>query len=166
MRKRLVKIALRRRREGKTDYKARIALLKAKEPRMVIRKTNRYIIVHIVKSKESQDFTVCYTNSKELSKFGWDLSFKNIPAAYLTGFLMAKKAKEKGITKVIVDIGLNRSTKGSRLYAVVKGAIDGGLEVPCKNEILPTEDRIKGNHTKNVEKINKLFNEIKEKRKE
>lgn len=163
MGKKLVKVTFRRKREGKTDYKTREALLKTKEPRLVIRKTDKYVITQIVKSKEAQDFTVCNANSKELSKFGWNLSFKNIPAAYLTGFLIAKKAKEKGIKRVIVDIGFYRSTKGSKLYAVVKGALDYTLEIPHDAKIMPSEDRIKGSHTKNAEKINKMFSEVKEK---
>lgn len=162
MGRRIVKVSFRRRRKRKTDYKARESFLKAKEPRLVIRKTNRYLIVHIVKSKEAQDFTLCYANSKELNKFGWHMGLKNIPAAYLTGLLIAKKAKEKGIKKVIVDIGLLRSTKGSKIYAVVKGAIDGGLSIPFKIEMAPSEERIRGKDSKRYsEKINSLFEEIK-----
>ncbi len=163
MRGKLVKVRFRRRRESKTNYRKRYILLKSNEARLVIRKTNRYIITQIVKSKEAQDSTLCYVNSKELEKLGWSFSFKNIPAAYLTGFLIAKKAKEKKIKKVIIDVGLYRSTKGSKLYAVIKGVIDGGLEVSCKEEILPSEERIKGKYTKKSDEINKKFNEIKEK---
>ena len=163
MRRRLIKVPFRRRLECKTDYKARSVLLRSKEPRLVIRKTNKYIIAQIIKSKEAQDITICYVNSKELINFGWNLSFKNIPAAYLTGMLIAKKARKKRIEKAIVDIGLYRSTKKSKLYGVVKGAIDGGLVINCKKEILPSEDQIKGNYTKNSEKINEIFNVIKEK---
>jgi len=155
-----MKVALRRRREHKTDYKLRTKLLLANKPRLVIRKTNRYIIAQIVKSEEARDFTIVYTNSKELSKFGWNFGFKNLPAAYLTGFLMAQRAKEN-IREVIVDLGLQRSTKGSRLYAVIKGAIDGGLKVACSEEMLPSEERIKGIHIKNKEIANKV-EEIKE----
>ena len=163
MPKKIIKLTFKRRRQGKTDYKARKIMLKAKEPRLVIRKTNKYIMAQIIKSKEAKDFTVCYANSKELSKFGWNLSFKNIPAAYLTGLLIAKKAKEKAIDKVIVDIGFYRSTKGSRFYAVVKGAIDGGLKIKCDPKIMPSDERIKGLHVKNTEKLNQIFTEIRAK---
>ena len=162
MRGKLVKVQFRRRREKKTDYRKRFIFLKAKEPRLVIRKTNRYIIAQIVKSKEAQDSTICYVNSKELSKFGWNFSFKNIPAAYLTGFLIAKKAKEKDVNKVIIDMGLYRSTKGSKIYAVIKGAFDYGLDIKFKENIIPTNERIEGKHTKRANEINKKLNEIKE----
>ncbi len=163
MKKKFVKVTFRRRREGKTDYKSRLALLKAKEPRLVIRKTNKYITAQIVKSKEAQDSTECYIHSKELKKLGWNLSFKNVSAAYLTGFLIAHKAKKKGIKKAIIDIGFYRSSKGSKLYAVIKGALDYGLEINCNEKVLPNYERIKGTHTKNSDKINQLLNDIKEK---
>lgn len=163
IKRKLLRAVFRRRREGKTDYKAREQLLKAREPRIVIRKTNRYIIAHIVKSKAAQDFSICYVNSKELETFGWKFGFKNIPAAYLTGKLLAKKALEKGIKKVVADIGLNRSTKGSRIYAVIKGAHDGGLEINCDEGKFPTEERIKGTHTKESSALHKIFEEINEK---
>lgn len=159
--KKIKKVAFKRRREHKTDYKLRIGLLKASKPRLVIRKTNKYIIAQIINSKESQDFTLAYTNSKELEKYSWKLSFKNLPAAYLTGFLAAKKAEKQNVKEAIVDIGLQRSTKGSRIYAAIKGAIDGGLRINCPEEMFD-EERIKGNHLK-VKDIKQKIDEIKEK---
>ena len=161
MARKITKVVFRRRKEHKTNYKLRIRLLQANKPRIVIRKTNRYIIVQIVKSEEARDFTVVYTNSKELSKFGWNYGFKNLPAAYLTGFLTAQKAIEK-IKEAIIDLGLQRSTKGSRLYATIKGVIDGGLKIICDEAMFPSEERIKGIHLKN-EEIAKKMEEIKEK---
>lgn len=159
--KKIKKVTFKRRREYKTDYRLRIGLLKAGKPRLVIRKTDRYIIAQIVNSKESQDFTVTYTNSKELEKYDWKSGFKNLPAAYLTGFLAAKKAEKQKVKEAIVDIGLQRSTKGSRIYAVIKGAIDGGLRVSCPEEMFD-EERIKGGHLK-VKDIKQKIDEIKEK---
>lgn len=135
-----MKIKYKRRRKKKTDYKARLAFLKSGLPRLVVRKTNRYIIAHVVESKEAQDYTLAYVNSKELKKFGWPLSFKNLAASYLTGFLLAKKFIKKygkQDQKLILDIGLQRSTKGSRIYACVQGMLEGGVEVLCKKEMLP-----------------------------
>ena len=153
---RFKKVRFKRRRKNKTDYKAREALLRANKPKFVIRKTNLYIIAQIVKSKEAQDSTLIYANSKELKRFGWVGSFKNIAASYLTGYFIGLKAKKQGINKVIVDLGLYRSTKGSRCYAVIKGAIDSGLEIPCKPEMLPKKERIE---SKNIAEI---LNRIKE----
>ncbi len=142
-------IKLRRRKEQKTDYKARLGLLKGSLPRLVIRKSNRYIVAEIIKSREAQDSVVCYAVSKELKKYGWNISLKNIPAAYMTGFLAGTKAKKAGISKAITDIGRQRSTKGGKIYAVVKGAIDAGLDINCSKEIMPSNDRIEGKHLKN-----------------
>lgn len=152
-----MKVGFKRKRKGKTDYKARLNLLKTQIPRLIIRKTNRYIITQIVQSKEAQDKTCCYANSKELSKSGWASSFKNLPACYLTGKLIAKKANEKGINKSIVDMGRHASTKGSKIYAVIKGAIDGGLEIPCDKKMFPPKEKLEGIYTKTSEKIKKII---------
>ena len=138
-----MKQILKRKKEGKTDYGARIHLLKSKNPRLVIRKSNRYITAQIVETKEAQDKTVCYVHSKELSKEGWKSSFKNLPAAYSVGKIIAKKAQEKKIKTWNLDIGRQTSTKGSRLYAVVKGAIESGLQINCDKEMLPSDERVK-----------------------
>ncbi len=153
----------RRKKEGKTDYNTRMNLLKSKYPRIVIRKSNRYIIAQLIKSTEAQDSTICIANSKELTSLDWPSSFKNIPAAYATGMLLAKKAKEEDIQKCTVDIGRHTSTPGSRIYAVIKGAKDAGLEINCDEKMLPKESRLLGEHTKNPEKIKKLIEKIKNK---
>lgn len=141
-------IRFRRRLENKTDYKARQKLLASNLPRIIIRKTNKQILAQIVTSKEAQDYIVCAVESNELNDFGWKLSKKNLPAAYLAGFLLGmkcKKAKEK-IKKAILDIGLQRSTKGSKIYSALKGFIDAGIEVKCSQDMFPSEERIKGSH--------------------
>lgn len=161
---RLKKLRLRRRREGKTDYKARLGLLKSGMSKLVVRKTNKYIIAQIVESKEANDFTKVYANSKELTSLGWKFSFKNIPACYLTGLLLGKKIKEKKIKKIILDTGMIPSTKESKVYAVVKGIKDVGIEIPCSDKVLPNEKRISGKHIpKNADIISKNFEELKNK---
>ncbi len=148
------KIKFRRRRERKTDYKARLSLLKSFLPRIVIRKTNRYIIAQLVESKEAQDFVLCTANSKDLLKQGWPekyrSSLKSLPAAYLTGMLLARMLKEKKIKleKAVIDLGIGRATKGSRLFACVKGLVDAGINLPHSKEIFPDESRIYGRHMK------------------
>ncbi|MEM0441486.1 MAG: 50S ribosomal protein L18 [Candidatus Caldarchaeum sp.] len=144
----------RRRRQGYTDYRKRLALVKSGVERLVVRRTNRRIIVQVVKSKAKGDNTLITVFSDVLKQYGWKGSFKSVPAAYLTGLLAGKKALEKGLSKAIVDIGLFRSVKGSRLYASVKGAIDAGLEIPVDEKVLPEGDRILGKHiSEYVEKI-------------
>lgn len=139
-------VQYRRKREGKTNYKQRLDLLKSRESRLVIRKSNTRILAQIVDYCEDGDKVILSTDSKELAKYGWKYSGKNLPAAYLTGFLCAKKALAKGKKQAILDIGLQASVKGSRLYAALKGAIDGGLKIPAKETVFPDESRIKGQH--------------------
>ena len=163
-----MRVPKKRRRQGKTDYKARIILLKAGAPRIVIRKTNKYIIVQYIISEEAKDKTKIYANSRELLKYGWPEEWKNslktIPAAYLIGFLAGKKIKEKSKETEktpIIDFGLQREIKGSRLYAVVKGLIDAGIKIKCKEDVFPKQERLKGNHMK--KDIEKIMDKIKDK---
>lgn len=133
----------RRRHERKTDYKARLTLLKSGKPRLVIRKTNRYFIAQIVESKVAQDHIVLGVTSKQLLGFGWPAdksgSLKNKSSAYLTGYLLGVKAKAKA-PEAILDLGMYRNIQKSRLYAVLKGALDAGLKVPHSSEALPEID--------------------------
>ncbi|MFH0928779.1 MAG: 50S ribosomal protein L18 [Candidatus Aenigmatarchaeota archaeon] len=134
-----------RRREKKTDYKKRLALLKSGSTRLVIRKSLSNITVQFVSYVPEGDKTLVCAFSTELKKFGWEKN-GNVPAAYLTGLLAGKKAKEKKIESAVLDTGLQSSTKGSRIYAALKGVLDSGVSVPHSEEILPSEDRIKGQH--------------------
>ena len=147
--------------ENKTDYKARRKLLESGISRVVIRKTNRYIIAELVESKEAQDKVICYVISKELTQYGWpkEFSIKNIPASYLTGFLLGKKMKKLNKGKAIIDLGLARSTQGNKFYATIKGLLDAGIEIPHSDHIFPKEDRIKGEHIN--EKLKAQFEKTK-----
>ncbi|MEM2764389.1 MAG: 50S ribosomal protein L18 [Candidatus Caldarchaeum sp.] len=142
----LKRVKPRRRRQGYTDYRKRLKLVKSGLHRLVIRRGSRRIVVQIVKSRAGGDETLVTVGSEVLRKYGWKASLKSVPAAYLTGLLAGKKALEKGVEKTIVDIGVYRSVKGSRLYAVVKGALDAGLEIPVSEEVLPSDERIHGKH--------------------
>ena len=162
------KVKFRRRREGKTDYRKRLALLKSGKIRMVVRRSNRFITVQFVRSKLEGDEIIAYAYSKELEKLGWPFSCKNVPAAYLTGYMAALRAKRAGIKEAILDIGRYPSTKGSRLYAALKGALDAGLSIPHSDEILPEQKRIEGKHIvewavglkeKNKETYESIFSE-------
>jgi large subunit ribosomal protein L18 len=153
-------LQFRRRREEKTDYKRRLALLKSKKTRVVVRKSLSNITVQFVDYFTSGDKTVACANSTELKKFGWT-STGNVPAAYLTGLLAGKKAREKKVDEAVLDLGIQIKTKGSRLYAALKGVVDAGVNVPHSPEILPSEDRIRGKHIKGSDE--KKFIEAKNK---
>ena len=139
-------VAFRRRREGRTDYYQRTRLVVADAPRMVVRRSNRHIIVQLVIAEMDGDKTLVSANSAELEKYGYTGATANTPAAYLTGLLFAAKAKKAGQDRAILDIGLARATPGARVFAALKGAVDAGLEIPYGESIIPSEERLKGEH--------------------
>jgi len=139
-------VAFRRRREGRTDYYQRTRLVVADAPRMVVRRTNRHIIIQLVTAEIEGDKTLVSANSAELEKYGYTGATANTPAAYLTGLLFAAKAKKAGQDRAILDIGLNRATPGARVFAALKGAVDAGLEIPYGESVIPSDDRLKGEH--------------------
>ncbi|RJS91127.1 50S ribosomal protein L18 [Candidatus Bathyarchaeota archaeon] len=140
-------VPYRRRREGKTNYRRRKKLILSGLPRLVARKTNKHIIAQIIEARVEGDRVIASAHSSELrKKYGWLGSLKNLPAAYLTGLLCGFKALNKGVKKAILDIGLHSPSKGARVFAVLKGCVDAGVEIPHSEEILPDENRIKGQH--------------------
>jgi len=136
----------RRRREGKTDYKARKALVLSGKPRLVIRGTLKNMTVQVVMAKPEGDEVLVSAHSRELGKYEWKGSNGNLPAAYLTGLLCGFRAKAKEVPEAISDIGLHSPSKGARVFAALKGVLDAGLNVPHSDEKLPDEKRIKGEH--------------------
>jgi large subunit ribosomal protein L18 len=140
------KMPFKRRRLGKTDYNKRLKLLFSKKPRLVIRKSLKYIRAQVIEFDKAGDKTIVAASSQELKKLGWKFALDNIPAAYLTGLMIGKKALKKGVKEVILDSGLYSSTTGNKIYAALKGVVDSGLKVPVSEEILPKEERIKGVH--------------------
>jgi len=154
------KLDKQRRLKKKTNYTKRLILLKGNSPRLVIRKTNRYIILQIVKSNDAKDKIVYSVNTKELLKHGWSEdkkgSLKSLSAAYLGGLLLGKKAKDLK-EKIILDTGLIPNTKGSKIYAAVKGVADADIEINYGEKVLPTEERIAGENTK----VKDIFEKVK-----
>jgi len=153
-------VPFKRRYKNITDYRKRLKLLKSKEPRLVVRKSSRYITTEIVEFNPKGDKVIVYVSSKELSKYGWKFSAINIPAAYLVGLLIGKRAIKKGLKSAVLDIGLHRNVKGSRINAVLKGALDAGLNIPHSPDVLPDESRIQGKHiieaAKNIKNKNQF----------
>jgi large subunit ribosomal protein L18 len=139
-------VPFRRRREGKTDYYLRTRLVVSDSPRLVVRKTRRHIIVQMIVPNIAGDETLVAANSAELGAYGYTHGLSNTPAAYLTGMLCAVRALKAGHTDAVLDIGLTRATMGARAFAALKGAVEGGLEVPHGEEILPDDARTSGEH--------------------
>ena len=88
-----------------------------------------------------------------ISKYGWQASGKSIPAGYLLGFIAGHKAIKEGMETAYLDLGLKRPTKGSKIFAVVKGAIDAGLNIPCDSDVIPPPERINGGDIANYAKV-------------
>lgn len=136
----------RRRRENKTDYVKRIALLKSGQARLVVRRSINNIIAQFVIAGEKGDNVVASAHSKELEKFGWKAHAGNLPSAYLTGLLAGLRAKDKKVAKAVLDIGIASSKHGTGIFAALKGAVDAGIQIPHDETALPKKDRIEGKH--------------------
>jgi len=127
--------------------------------RLVVRKTNKDIICQIAYATLKCDNILSAAYSHELGKYGVKAGLTNYSAAYATGLLLARRVLSKlgmadkyaGQTKadaigkyfvvegsegerrpfyVILDVGLNRTTTGAKIFGAMKGAADGGLFVP------------------------------------
>ena len=91
-----------RRRQGKTDYYARKRLITqaknkygAPKYRLVVRFTNKDIIMQIVTSEISGDKVFSSAYSHELKAYGIEHGLTNWAAAYCTGLLIARRTLKK-----------------------------------------------------------------------
>lgn len=138
-------VPLRRRREGRTDFRLRLGLLKSGIPRLVIRGTSKDMQLALTTFDQKGDKVVAASSALELRKHGYKGPTGNSKAAYMAGYLLGKKAAGKD---AIVDLGL-QYPHGLRIRSAVKGAIDGGLKVNTGAE-MPADDKIK---TEDVKKV-------------
>lgn len=135
--------------------------------RLVVRFTNKDIIAQIISSQITGDvvFTAAYAH--ELPRYGIKQGLTNWSAAYAVGLLVARRALQKlglddtykGVEevegefqlteavedgprpfKVFLDIGLQRTTTGARVFGALKGASDGGLYIPHSPNRFPGWD--------------------------
>jgi len=161
-------VPFRRRREGKTDYRLRKGLIQSGLPRLVVRKTRKYMMVQLIKPTVTGDDVITSAYSNELAKkYGWLGSLDSLPAAYLTGLLCGYRSVGKGVKEAVLDIGLQTPSPGARIFASLKGFLDAGVEVPHSEEVLPDEKRIMGQHiadyaakiSSNPEDYSRMFSE-------
>lgn len=139
-------VLFRRKRQGRTYYKKRLKMLLSNKFRIVARRSLRNFLVSVVEYNTKGDKVLFTIDSRTLVKVGWKGGTGNLPSAYLTGLVAGKKALEKKINGAILDLGFNNSTKGSRVYAALAGAIDAGLKIPFDPKMLPTKERLSGEH--------------------
>ncbi|MDN5358404.1 MAG: large subunit ribosomal protein [Candidatus Diapherotrites archaeon] len=140
------RVKFRRIREGKTRYTKRLKLIKSGKPRLVVRRTSNNILVQVVEFHPEGDRVLASASSADLKRLGWKGHGGNTPAAYLVGFLAAKRAVAKGVKEAVLDIGFATPVHGSAPFAALKGAIDAGLSVPASESAFPSEERIRGEH--------------------
>jgi large subunit ribosomal protein L5e len=147
----------RRRREGKTDYYFRKRMIcqdkrKYNSPkyRIVVRLSKRNIICQFVNSNIEGDRVINAFYSNKLLSFGIPFGLTNFPSAYACGIFLSKKILARknidikhsyinipNTTKAFLDIGLARATAGHKVFACMKGVIDGGIYVPHSEKKYP-----------------------------
>ncbi|GMM27803.1 ribosomal 60S subunit protein L5 [Martiniozyma asiatica (nom. inval.)] len=135
--------------------------------RLVVRFTNKDIICQVVSSTITGDIVLTAAYSHELPRYGIQHGLTNWSAAYATGLLVARRALQKlgldetyqGVDevegefelteavedgprpfKVFLDVGLQRTTTGAKVFGALKGASDGGLYVPHSPSRFPGWD--------------------------
>ncbi|MGD9275700.1 MAG: 50S ribosomal protein L18 [Candidatus Pacearchaeota archaeon] len=159
-----MKTQQRRRKQHKTDYGKRIKLLKSEKPRIVFRRTNKYIIAQYVESHEAKDKVIIGITSKNLLEFGWPEknkgSLKSIPASYLTGYLIGKEIISKKLEMPIVDFGMLRTPHKTKPHAFLKGLVDAGIKIKTQEKTFPEEERIMGESLKEKIDVMKIKTEI------
>jgi len=135
--------------------------------RFVVRITNKDIITQIFSSDLTHDICLASAYAHELPRYGITLGLTNYAAAYATGLLLARRVNAKyGLAELyegqatadgvdynveagegrapfraLLDIGLTRTTTGARIFGALKGACDGGLDVPHKDRRFPGSKR-------------------------
>jgi large subunit ribosomal protein L18 len=149
---------LRRLRDQKTNYKRRSAMLRGKRDFVTVKISNENTQVQIHKPELNGDKVVASAHSRFLLKQGWNGSRKNIPAAYLTGYMAGKKAIAKGGKEAILYRGTDKYT--TRMAAALKGVLDAGLKIPAEAQSFPSEERIKGEHLKVKNDFDKVKSSI------
>ncbi|MGC8478656.1 MAG: 50S ribosomal protein L18 [Candidatus Micrarchaeia archaeon] len=138
-----IKLIKKRRKSALTNYKRRIKLLKSGLDRVVIRKSNRAITMQVARFDQKGDIVLTSARSSELKQMGWEPR-ANVPTAYLTGYLLAQKAKPLGLKECILDIGISKPMKSSLAFSAAKGCLDNGLNIRGSFEVDPA--RLAGSH--------------------
>jgi large subunit ribosomal protein L18 len=134
----------RRIRERKTNYRKREKLLIGKKDFVTVNVSDQNVSAQLIRPDLLGDKVMASVHSNELLSYGWKGSRKNIPSCYLVGLLLGKKCIQKKITRAILYIGKRHFT--TKIAACLKGMSEAGLQMPFSEEILPTEERIQGNH--------------------
>jgi len=135
--------------------------------RLIVRFTNKDITCQIAYARIYGDVIIESAYSHELSKYGVKVGLTNYAAAYCTGLLVARRILHKfglneiynGVTeangedycvededgqpgafRAYLDVGLARTSTGAKIFGALKGAVDGGIDLPHSNKRFPGYD--------------------------
>merc|ERR1712173_212244 len=113
------------------------------------------------------DIIICAAYSHELPRYGVKVGLTNYAAAYCTGLLLARRLLQKfkldsayegntnvdgsmfyvedqdggpGAFRACLDVGLARTSTGAKVFAALKGAVDGGIDIPHSEKRFPGYD--------------------------
>merc|ERR1712045_189347 len=136
--------------------------------RMVVRQSNTDICCQIAYARLEGDRIVAAAYSHELPRYGVKVGLTNYAAAYCTGLLLARRVLKKmnldgvyqgqtevdgehfmiedtddgpGAFRACLDVGLARTTTGAKVFGAMKGAADGGIEIPHSEKRFPGYDK-------------------------
>jgi len=135
--------------------------------RMVVRFSNKDITCQIAYARLEGDRVLAAAYSHELPKYGIQVGLTNYAAAYCTGLLLARRVLKQlsldsvyegqtnvdgdhfevedvaggpGAFRACLDTGLSRTSTGAKVFAAMKGAVDGGIEIPHSTRRFPGYD--------------------------
>jgi large subunit ribosomal protein L5e len=152
--------------------------------RFVVRFTNKDIVCQVFSADMTHDICLGSAYAHELKRYGVKLGLTNWAAAYCTGLLLARRVNAKlgldyeGKTEVdgedydvnedadeegkrpfkaYLDVGLRRTTTGSKLFAAMKGACDGGLDIPHSDKRFPGTTKSGNDYNADPEVVKKYI---------
>jgi len=135
--------------------------------RMIVRFSNADVCCQIAYARLEGDIVIAAAYSHELPRYGVKVGLTNYAAAYCTGLLLARRILQKfqldtvyegnteingemynvednddgpGAFRACLDVGLARTSTGAKVFAAMKGAVDGGLDIPHSEKRFPGYD--------------------------
>jgi len=135
--------------------------------RLIVRISNKDVTAQIAYARIEGDIVISAAYSHELPKYGVTCGLTNYAACYCTGLLLARRTlatfnladryegqvevdgqmfsvedneNGPGAFRAHLDVGLARTTTGAKVFAVMKGVNDGGIDVPHSDKRFPGYD--------------------------
>jgi len=135
--------------------------------RLIVRISNKDVTAQIAYARIEGDIVISAAYSHELPKYGVTCGLTNYAACYCAGLLLARRTlatfnladkyegqvevdgqmfsvedneNGPGAFRAHLDVGLARTTTGAKVFAVMKGVNDGGIDVPHSDKRFPGYD--------------------------